>query len=223
MQLGRPPQTVLFDLDGTLVDNFDAIALAANQVFEIMGLPQQSKATICNSVGGGALGTMARLVGEGNAATATRLYLEHFPSVMLEGVRVYAGARELIKALRAQGATVAVLTNKDHTNSLKLLAHLKMDSELDGIFGTNAVPWRKPDPAFTHYVLGKLGNRSAAGTEMIGDSPFDIATARQGGLAAARVVATGTHSLTELAEYSPDSGHPDLPTLAREAWGMEVG
>lgn len=218
----RPPETVLFDLDGTLVDNFDAIAIAANHVLEVMGLPRQTKEVICNSVGGGALGTMARLAGEANAATATRLYLEHFPSVMLEGVRVYDGARELVAALRSRGTKVAVLTNKDHGNSLRLLGHLGLDRELDGIFGTNAVPWRKPDPAFTHYALGKLGNRAAAGAEMVGDSPYDIATARKGGLAAARVVATGTHSLAELAKDGPDSGHPDLRALAREAWGMEV-
>jgi len=222
MPADRPPETVLFDLDGTLVDNFDAISTAANHVLEVMGFAPLPREVICNSVGGGALGTMARLVGKENAPTATSLYLEHFPSVMFEGLRVYPGAREILRALRARGTVVAVLTNKDHTNALRILAHLGMDKDLDGIFGTNAVPWRKPDPAFTTYALGKLGNRTAAAAEMIGDSPYDIATARQGGLSAARVVATGTHSLEELAKDRPDSGHPDLPTLAREAWGMGI-
>jgi phosphoglycolate phosphatase len=223
MPSARPPETVLFDLDGTLVDNFDAIATAANHVLQVMGFAPLPREVICNSVGGGALGTMARLVGKENAPTATRLYLDHFPTVMFEGLRVYPGARELIRALRARGTVVAVLTNKDHTNSLRLLAHLGMDGDLDGIFGTNAVPWRKPDPSFTRYALDKLGGRAAAGAEMVGDSPYDIATARQGGLAAARVVATGTHSLEQLAADNPDSGHPDLIALARDAWGMELG
>ena len=156
MAESRIPQTVLFDLDGTLVDNFDAIALAANHVLQVMGFPAQPREVICNSVGGGALGTMARLVGKENAPTATRLYLEHFPSVIFEGLRVYPGAREILRALRARGTTVAVLTNKHRGNAVRILEHLGMDRELDGIFGTVEVPWRKPEPAFTRYTLDTL-------------------------------------------------------------------
>lgn len=216
------PQTVLFDLDGTLVDNFKAIHLCTNQVLQVMGFAPVSYETVCGSVGGGALRTMTRLVGEANAETAARLYLEHFPSVMLEGVEVYPGAREILPALRARGVTVAVLTNKDHGNSLRLLAHLGMDKDLDGIFGTNAVPWRKPHPSFTHYALSQLGNRSAATACMVGDSPFDIDTARKAGLAAAHAVTTGTHKADELAPHGPDTLHPDLRSLAVEAWGVEI-
>lgn len=216
------PQTALFDLDGTLVDNFKAIHLCTNQVLQVMGFAPVTYETVCGSVGGGALRTMTRLVGEGNAETAARLYLEHFPSVMFEGVEVYAGAREILAALRAQGVTVAVLTNKDHRNSLRLLSHLGMDRDLDGIFGTNAVPWRKPHPSFTHHALSQLGNRSAATACMVGDSPFDIETARKGGLAAAHAVTTGTHKAEELAPHGPDTLHPDLSSLAREAWGLQI-
>lgn len=219
----RPlPETALFDLDGTLVDNFTAIHLCTNQVLETMGFAPVSYETVCGSVGGGALRTMTRLVGEANAKTAARLYLDHFPAVMLEGVRVYAGAREILAALRARGVKVAVLTNKDHDNSVRLLAHLGMDGLLDGVFGTNVVPWRKPHPGFTHYALGRLGDRSAATACMVGDSPFDIETARQGGLAAAHAVTTGTHRAEELAPHNPDTLHADLAGLARDAWGIEI-
>lgn len=218
----RPlPETVLFDLDGTLVDNFTAIHLCTNQVLEVMGFGPVSYETVCGSVGGGALRTMTKLVGEANAATAAKLYLDHFRSVMLEGVKVYPGAREILKALRSHGVTVAVLTNKDHGNSIELLVHLGMSEDTDGIFGTNVVPWRKPHPGFTHYALAQLG-REASTACMVGDSPFDIETARQGGLAAAHAVATGTHKAEELAPHRPDTLHPDLPTLAREAWGVSL-
>ncbi len=218
----RPlPETVLFDLDGTLVDNFTAIHLCTNQVLEVMGFGPVSYETVCGSVGGGALRTMTKLVGEANAATAVKLYLDHFRSVMLKGVKVYPGAREILKALRSRGVTVAVLTNKDHGNSIELLAHLGMSEDTDGIFGTNVVPWRKPHPGFTHYALAQLG-RAASAACMVGDSPFDIDTARQGGLASAHAVATGTHKAEELAPHGPDTLHPDLPTLAREVWGIRL-
>ena len=198
---------VLFDLDGTLVDNFEAIHRCANDVMRMMGMPERSFEEVKRSVGGAAKATMTRLVGEANAPTAIRLYLEHFPSVMFEGLRVYPGARELLPALRSRGIKVAVLTNKDHTNSLRLLAHLGMDKDLDGIFGTNVVPWRKPEAAFTHLV---------------GDSPFDIETARNGKLAFAHAVTTGSHTAEELAPHGPDTLHPGLPELAREIWGIAL-
>lgn len=216
------PQTVLFDLDGTLVDNFTAIHLCTNQVLEVMGFGPVSYEEVCGSVGGGALRTMTKLVGEANAATAAKLYLDHFPSVMFEGVRVYAGAREILRALRARGVKVAVLTNKDHGNSIKLLVHLGMSDDTDGIFGTNVVPWRKPHPGFTHYALAQLGGLSPSTACMVGDSPFDIETARQGGLASAHAVATGTHKAEELAPHGPDSIHPDLPSLAKELWDVAL-
>jgi len=219
----RPtPETVLFDLDGTLVDNFTAIHRCTNQVLEVMGFAPVSYEAVCGSVGGGALRTMTRLVGEANAATAAQLYLRHFPDVMLEGLRVYPGAREILPALRSRGAKVAVLTNKDHANSVRLLAHLGMDRDLDGVFGTNVVPWRKPHPDFTRHALWRLGDRRPETACMVGDSPFDIETARQGGLGAAHAVTTGTHSAEELAPHRPDTVHPDLPALAREAWGIHL-
>ena len=215
------PQTVLLDLDGTLVDNFVAIHRCANDVMKIMGLPERSFAEVKKSVGGAAKATMTRLVGEANAPTAIRLYLEHFPTVMFEGLEVYPGAREILPALRSRGIKVAVLTNKDHSNSLKLLAHLGMDKDLDGIFGTNLVPWRKPEAAFTHHALSQL--KMPAGTAcLVGDSPFDIETARNAGLASAHAVTTGSHTAEELLPHHPDTLHPDLPSLAYELWGIQL-
>lgn len=215
------PRTVLLDLDGTLVDNFEAIHRCANDVMRIMGLPERSFDEVKKSVGGAAKATMTRLVGEANAPTAIRLYLEHFPSVMFEGLRVYPGACELLPALRSRGIKVAVLTNKDHTNSLKLLAHLGMDRDLDGIFGTNVVPWRKPEAAFTHHALSRLG-MPADSACLVGDSPFDIETARNAKLATAHAVTTGSHTADELAPHAPDTLHAGLPELAREVWGLAL-
>ena len=55
---------------------------------------------------------------------------------------------------------------------------------------------------------------------MVGDAPFDIATARNGKLAAIHGVTTGSHTAEELAPHAPDTVHPGLTELGREAFGL---
>jgi HAD superfamily hydrolase (TIGR01509 family) len=218
--MARPlPQTVLFDLDGTLVDNFEAIHRCYDDVMSMMGLPSVTLEQIRRAVGGSVNVTVVKLAGEANAPTATRLFREHFPSVMFHGLRVYPGCQELLETLRAQGVRTAVYTNKDDANSKKIMEHLGLDDLFDGIYGTNAHPWRKPQPEFTHYVLGSM-RADAARTVMVGDSPFDIATARNGKLAAIHCVTTGSHTAEELAPHAPDTVHAGLAELGREAFGL---
>ncbi|MFM7743669.1 MAG: HAD family hydrolase, partial [Verrucomicrobiota bacterium] len=202
--MARPlPETVLFDLDGTLVDNFEAIHRCYDDVMGMMGLPSVSLEQIRRAVGGSVNVTVVKLAGEANAPTATRLFREHFPSVMYHGLRAYPGCREILGGLRQRGVRVAVYTNKDEANSKKIMEHLGLDDVLDGVYGTNVHPWRKPQPEFTQYVLSSLKARPES-TVMVGDSPFDIAAARNGRLAAIHCVTTGSHTAEELAPHAPD-------------------
>ena len=218
--MARPlPETVLFDLDGTLVDNFEAIHRCYDDVMGMMGLPSVTLEQIRRAVGGSVNVTVVKLAGEANAPTATRLFREHFPSVMYHGLRAYPGCREILGGLRQRCVRVAVYTNKDDANSKKIMEHLGLDDVLDGVYGTNVHPWRKPQPEFTQYVLSSLKARPET-TVMVGDSPFDIAAARNGRLAAIHCVTTGSHTAEELAPHAPDTVHAGLPELARAAFGL---
>ena len=213
------PETVLFDLDGTLVDNFEGIHQCYNDVMKLMGLPGVSYEEIRRAVGGSVNVTVLKLAGEDNAAIATKLFREHFPSVMMQGLKTYAGCVEILEGLKSRGVRTAVYTNKDDTNSKKIINYLKIDHLVDGVFGTNVHPWRKPQPEFTHFVTSTLGAKPE-NTIRVGDSPFDIETARNGKLAAIHCVATGSHTVEELLPYSPDTVHVDLPTLQKSIFGF---
>jgi phosphoglycolate phosphatase len=220
IQLPRHIQTVLFDLDGTLIDNFTAIHRTFLDVVRILGVPPVSCQEVINAVGGSITVTMRRLVGEAQADEAVRLYLQHFPSVMFEGLRVYDGVIVLLSALKRRGFRLVVYTNKDASAARRILEHLDMVHWFDGIFGTNEVPWRKPEPQFTRFVIDKLG-ADAATTIMVGDSPFDIDTARNGNLAAVYCVTTGSHSAEKLTEYSPDGIFSGFAELGRVVFQEE--
>ena len=218
MSSARPPiDTVLFDLDGTLVDNFTAIHQCYAAVAVELGLPPKSYDDVLHAVGGSIVVTLGKLMPPEFAPQAVELYREKFPAMMYDGLTVYPGVEDLLKALRARGYRLAVYTNKGAQNSREILAHVNLLGYFDKVFGTVEVPWRKPDREFTEHVLRELGAR-AESTVMIGDSTFDIATARNGSLRAIHCVTTGSHDAAGLREA--DSVHPGMAELGRVVFGL---
>ena len=199
--------TVLFDLDGTLIDNFTAIHRCYSDVAVSLGLVPQSLAAIRAAVGGSISLTMSRLIGDELAPEGIRRFRKHFPDVMYEGAFVLPGVKWILRHLRERGIRTAVFTNKDYDATEALLAHLGLAELVSGAFGTGTekMPWRKPQREFSEAVLAELGAKPAS-TLMIGDSPFDIQAAGTVGMPVA-CVATGTHMPETLLPALPD---PDL-------------
>ncbi|MGJ3243387.1 MAG: HAD family hydrolase [Opitutales bacterium] len=216
----KPPiKTVLYDLDGTLVDNFQAIYASYCHALEQLGLAPVSYDTLKATVGGSVPITMAKLIGEEQAREAVPHYDAYFAKHCLEGLFALPGARELVSALHKRGLRQGVFTNKSGCFARKIVKHLGWADAFAGVFGAEDTAWRKPQPAFTRHVIEQLGIDPAT-TLMIGDSPFDIAAARAGDLRVA-VVGTGSHTVEQLATEEADGVYPDMPGLAR-AWFPET-
>ncbi len=215
-------KTVLFDLDGTLIDNFTAIHRCYSDVAKSLGLQPKSFAAIRAAVGGSITLTMSRLIGDELAPEGVRRFREHFRDVMFEGAFVLPGAKWILRRLRERGVRCAVFTNKDHDATLALLAHLGLTEFTVAAFGTGTekMPWRKPQREYAEAVLAELGAVPAE-TLMVGDSPFDIQAAEAVGMPVA-CVATGTHMPETLLPALPD---PDLIfgnmfQLGNALWGF---
>ncbi len=211
--------TVLFDLDGTLVDNFTAIHRCYSEVAVELGFAPKGYDFVRAAVGGSIPVTMRKLFPESVADRAVELYRAKFPAIMHEGLFVYEGVEHLVRGLHARGFKVAVFTNKEITVTRKMIAHLGFDGVFHGIIGTGDTPWRKPQPEFTRHALEVLGS-SPSRTVMVGDSPFDIAAARNGGLRAVHCVTTGSHSAEQLAHDKPDGIHSGMAELGRAVFGV---
>jgi len=212
-------RTVLFDLDGTLIDHFSAIHRSVAHAQRQLGLPESDYATVRSTVGGSVPVTLGRLLGETRVEAALPHFRGYFDRIMLEDVAVLPGAAELLPALKARGLQLAVFTNKFSDHSRATLDHLGLSQWLDGIIGTGDVPWRKPEPAFTRYALEQLG-ADVASTILVGDSPFDFQAAGAAGLPC-YLVATGSHSEAELAETTTAAGiFADLTALGEQVFGL---
>lgn len=201
-------QTVLLDLDGTLVDAFTTIHRSYVHVLPQFGRPAPTAAAVRRAVGGGLENAMRHFLPEELIAEAVKKHIAHTETILLEDARALPGALELLKAQHEAGANLAAFTNKRGEHARKVCAHLGMSPYLRGIYGAKDTPWLKPQPEFAAHVLTAL-NANAATTILIGDSPFDVQAAHNGGFPC-WCVTTGTHSAEELREAKADGVFEDL-------------
>jgi phosphoglycolate phosphatase len=205
---------VLFDLDGTLIDHFQAIHRCHAFAMRQIGLTEPTLAQTRAAVGGGLDEAIAKLAGQENVSAILPHFLEHWKATHLDDVALLPGTREILQALATAGIPAAVLTNKRGYAAREVCDHLQLSPLLRAVIGVGDTPWLKPDPAFTQHALKQL-DATAATTVLVGDSPFDVQTARNAGLAFIGVT-TGTHDATELKTAGADLICADLAAVARE-------
>jgi phosphoglycolate phosphatase len=150
-------------------------------------------------------------VPESLVAEAVKRHVEHTTSILLEDVKLMPGTLELLRAQRTAGVTLAVFTNKRGEHARQICDHLAITPYLRGIFGARDTAWIKPQPEFAAHVLGTLGATPAT-TLLIGDSPFDVKAAHNGGFAC-WCVTTGTHDAEQLRAAGAEGVFPDLFAL----------
>jgi phosphoglycolate phosphatase len=199
---------VLFDLDGTLLDHFAAIHRCHAHAMRQLGLPAPTLAQVRAAVGGGLEEAIAKLAGPERVAAILPIYLAHWEATGLDDVRLLPGALELLTAIRSAGGRSAVLTNKRAAASRQVCAHLGLTPFLSGLTGAGDTPWLKPARELTLQVLAGL-DASPGDTCYVGDSPFDVATARNAGLAFYGVT-TGTHDEAQLRAAGAEQVCPGL-------------
>jgi phosphoglycolate phosphatase len=217
-----PIKAILYDLDGTLIDHFDAIHASIAFAQQQLGVPPSSYEKVRATVGGGIELTLSRLLGPDLAPAALPLYRRHFDEIMFDHLRPLPGAAHLLEQLHARGLRQAVLTNKIGESSRALLHHLGWDRWLELILGADDTPWRKPMPEFTRDALEKISSTPAE-TVLIGDSTFDIATAHNAGLRCF-AVATGSHTRAQLLanQPAPDAVFDSLIDLAAATFQLTL-
>ena len=198
---------VLFDLDGTLVDNYSAIHITTCEAFKKFGIPAPTRDTIVKTVGGSILITMQRLLANTEFsdiyADVADVYMGLFPNYVFYDLRLMPFAKELLKALKEKGLKLACFTNKQQEGADAILEKLGLLKCLDCVVATTLHSPRKPDKVYTEYALNKIGLTSPE-TLVVGDSPFDYKAAKVCDVACA-LVATGGDEKQFLVEQCPDA------------------
>jgi phosphoglycolate phosphatase len=174
--------TIVFDLDGTLIDTAPDLIDTLNIVLAQEDLPAVPYATARNMIGGGAKVMIERaLAAQGRAANEIdRLYKDfiiHYAAHIADRSRPFPKLEVTLEGLTAAGHRLAVCTNKLEWLSVRLLQTLKLKQHFAAVCGQDTFGVQKPDPeVFRRTVLRAGGEPTRA--LMVGDSGTDIRTAR---------------------------------------------
>ena len=209
-----PIRGILFDLDGTLIDQFEAIHRAFSRTLTHMGYPKPSYERVKSSVGGASLSTMTKLIGPERAQEAVGILRPIFEEEMLLGLKALPGSYEILSFCRERRIKAAVLTNKYGPHARVACEYLRFSKLLSFTLGADDTEWKKPDPRLTRHALEKL-DRNPNETLYLGDSPYDYETATQAELKPI-LVSTGTHSREELEAIAPDCVHSNLDEVTKK-------
>jgi phosphoglycolate phosphatase len=187
---------VLFDLDGTLVDSYDAIAASLNHARAAWAHPPLAVAEVRRRVGHGLESLVAELVTATEVERAVALFRERYAACYAESTVALAGAAETLARLRARGLRLAVASNKPERFSRAILERLDLAVHLDCVVGPEAAGSHKPDAAMLHLCLSELG-LAAHEALYVGDMVLDVESGARAGVPVA-LVRGGSSDDTEL-------------------------
>jgi len=177
----------IVDLDGTMVDTLGDFSAALNGMLADLQLPAIGAASIETMVGKGSEHLIRSVLAhvevadvEARYPQAWERYQHHYLAINGQYATVYAGVREGLEALRAQGLRLACLTNKPLSFAEPLLRAKGLDGFFEQVFGGDSFERKKPDPLPLIKTCEALGT-SPARTLMIGDSSNDAKAARAAG------------------------------------------
>lgn len=196
---------VIFDLDGTLVDAFEDIALAANFVRERNAMAELSVDEVKLHVGHGARALVEGVLGTANTVVVDenlQALVGFYESLTESRARIYDGVIEVLERLKADSVRTAIASNKPHTVTVKVVRELGLEKYFDFVQGQTDEIRRKPAPDVLHKIMLDAGVPNQR-TLMVGDSEIDIDAAQAAGVRIAAVT-YGQHSAERLAKRLPD-------------------
>ena len=214
--------TIVFDLDGTLIDTAPDLIDTLNLILTREGLPSMPFDQARQLIGGGARVLLERaLIAEGRASAGAemdRLYaafIEHYAAHIADRSRPFPQLERALEELTAAGHQLAVCTNKLEWLSVRLLKTLKLDRYFAAICGQDTFGVMKPDPKILRQTIRRAGGEPGRAI-MIGDSGTDVRTAR--GASVPVIAVDFGYSEVPIATLEPDrliSSFADLPEAVR--------
>jgi len=202
-----PPQAVLFDLDGTLLDTAPDMAAALNALRAEEGLPPLGFSAIRPHVSHGAV----RLIEVGFArpgperfADLRQRFLDLYSRNLAVHTRLFDGLEAVLAALEQRAIPWGVVTNKPGWLTEPLLAELALATRSACIVSGDTLAERKPHPLPLLHAARLIG-RDPAGCVYVGDAERDVQAGRAAGM---RTVVAGFGYIGP--GEDPASWHPDV-------------
>ena len=179
-------QLIAFDLDGTLCNTIEDIALSLNRALAAHDIAPYPQQTVQGMVGRSVAYMCQRAMPHGREndwKPVMDSFFEDYALHSLDHTRPYPGIPEALQALRERGYLLAVVTNKPHAHAVHMISELfpPHGALFSQVQGQNSKFTLKPHPASLQFVLDMQGVKNANAL-YVGDSEVDFQFARNGGL-----------------------------------------
>src|ERR1700751_2682147 len=181
-------RTVVFDLDGTLVDTAPDLINALNYILVREGMPPVPLDSARTMIGAGARRLLERGLELGGRAIEledidrlTVDLIDYYAAHIADASRPFEGLEAALDDLAARGCRFAVCTNKLEWLSKRLLDQLGLSPRFAAICGADTFGVAKPDPVILQQTVARAGGAMAS-TIMVGDAGTDIGVARRAGV-----------------------------------------
>jgi phosphoglycolate phosphatase len=172
---------VIFDLDGTLIDSAEDIALHVGRVYRELKGKDVPADEVKKNIGDGARSLLANFFQGQELEEALERFLHYYISEPVIHTKPYEGVMETLESLKERGILLAVATNKPYAITLEVLKKLRMLHYFDDVLGADLLPEKKPSP----LPLLEIAKRLEVPPElslMVGDSENDILAGRRAGM-----------------------------------------
>lgn len=205
--------TVVFDLDGTLVDTIEDIRGALNAALAAFSKAPVTRDEVMGMIGGGVDDMLYDAIGDAPIAFEDfkSRYRHYYRENIDKFTQPYAGISDLLKTLHGAGVKMAVLTNKQTEPANRLIHLFGFASYFQIVAGPDYYGVHKPDPAGLIQLVADLGAMPES-TLFIGDSEPDVHVAVGAGLRCV-AVGYGYREMSILAGLDPWRLVADVPTL----------
>jgi pyrophosphatase PpaX len=195
-------ETVLFDLDGTLIDSGDLIlASFRHATRSVLGRVIPDEVLMAN-VGGHGIEAQMREFDANRADELVRVYREHNTGIY-DGVKAFPGIEGLLERLHAEGRKLGVVTVKSRRTVDVTFGVLPLRHHFGVVVTADDTIRHKPDPEPLLLALERHGGKAASAV-YVGDSPFDIRAAKAAGMTSIAVGWGNIHPPDRLEAEKPD-------------------
>jgi phosphoglycolate phosphatase len=185
--------TVIYDLDGTLIDSAKDMQMAVSRVLADHHLPPVTEDDVRIFMGQGSKITMAkafakngRTLDDAALSAVTREFVRYYEADPVSHTVAFEGVAEVVARFCRLGLKQGVCTNKFEKPSRIILEHLKLMPPITDVAGADTFPVRKPDPKHILLLVERMGGDPKRAV-MIGDSIHDVEAAHAAGLPAVLV------------------------------------
>lgn len=176
--------TVIFDMDGTVLDTLDDLTFSMNHVLEQFGMPPRTRKDYRAFFGNGVRYALEKAVPQGTSGEMIDrmlpVFKEHYNAHCLDHTKPYEGIPELMKELKEKGFKMAIVSNKIDS-AVKELNERFFSKSVAAAIGERPGVRRKPAPDTVREALKEL-NSSPEEAVYVGDSEVDAATAKNAGI-----------------------------------------